>query len=126
MKLAQQKDKEIQCQLQEAYAKADSANKAKSSFLFSMSHDIRTPMNAIIGFTDMLEKKQEDQNNIVKYAAHYICACLHIKKPDGTVDNQQQDNALHKLKGSRLSYKFYCVIDYKSNQTNIQKTKKCK
>lgn len=61
MKLAQQKDKEIQCQLQEAYAKADSANKAKSSFLFSMSHDIRTPMNAIIGFTDMLEKKQEDK-----------------------------------------------------------------
>ena len=53
MKLAQQKDKEIQCQLQVAYAKADSANKAKSSFLFNMSHDIRTPMNAIMGMTNI-------------------------------------------------------------------------
>ena len=33
--------------------KADEANKAKTSFLFNMSHDIRTPMNAILGFTDI-------------------------------------------------------------------------
>ena len=35
-------------------------NAAKSAFLFNMSHDIRTPMNAIIGFRDLLEKHQED------------------------------------------------------------------
>lgn len=39
---------------------AEAANSAKTSFLFNMSHDIRTPMNAIIGFTDLLEKNQED------------------------------------------------------------------
>lgn len=39
--------------LEEAKEKADVANKAKSTFLFNMSHDIRTPMNAIVGFTDM-------------------------------------------------------------------------
>ena len=39
--------------LLEAAEKADAANKAKSTFLFNMSHDIRTPMNAIVGFTDI-------------------------------------------------------------------------
>lgn len=39
---------------------AVAANAAKTSFLFNMSHDIRTPMNAIIGFRDLLEKDQED------------------------------------------------------------------
>ena len=39
--------------LMEAAEKADAANQAKSTFLFNMSHDIRTPMNAIVGFTDI-------------------------------------------------------------------------
>lgn len=39
---------------------AEQANEAKTSFLFNMSHDIRTPMNAIIGFRDLLEKNQDD------------------------------------------------------------------
>ena len=42
--------------LQEAARLADSANKAKSTFLFNMSHDIRTPMNAIIGYAELGEK----------------------------------------------------------------------
>lgn len=46
----EQKQKQI---LLEAAEKADAANKAKSTFLFNMSHDIRTPMNAIVGFTDI-------------------------------------------------------------------------
>ncbi|MDO4502529.1 MAG: transporter substrate-binding domain-containing protein [Coriobacteriia bacterium] len=46
--------------LEEARDLAESASNAKTSFLFNMSHDIRTPMNAIIGFRDLLEKNQED------------------------------------------------------------------
>ncbi|MDO4496976.1 MAG: ATP-binding protein [Bacteroidales bacterium] len=49
-----------QRKLDEAYLAATEANKAKTHFLFNMSHDIRTPMNAIIGFRDLLEKNQED------------------------------------------------------------------
>ncbi|MCL4101963.1 ATP-binding protein [Fibrobacter sp. HC4] len=48
---------------------AEEANNAKTTFLFNMSHDIRTPMNAIIGFTDLLQKYQEDpekRNNYLK------------------------------------------------------------
>ncbi|MDD6188513.1 MAG: PocR ligand-binding domain-containing protein [Clostridiales bacterium] len=40
---------------------ANAANAAKSAFLFNMSHDIRTPMNAIIGFTELLEKHLDDK-----------------------------------------------------------------
>ena len=43
-------------QLEQALLAAESANKAKSEFFFNMSHDIRTPMNAIIGFTQLLRK----------------------------------------------------------------------
>ena len=48
---------EQQKQLEQALIAADSANRAKTDFLFNMSHDIRTPMNAIIGFTNMAKKE---------------------------------------------------------------------
>ena len=46
--------------LMEARIQAEEASKAKTSFLFNMSHDIRTPMNAIMGFTNLLAKYQND------------------------------------------------------------------
>lgn len=71
----EQKQKQL---LMNAAEEADAANKAKSAFLLSISHDIRTPMNAIIGFTnialhqntvsdihDSLEKVQESSNHLL-------------------------------------------------------------
>ena len=55
------KENERQLQLEEAKAKAEAANIAKSSFLFNMSHDIRTPMNAIMGFANMALKYIDDK-----------------------------------------------------------------
>ncbi len=46
--------------LADALAAAEKANRAKSDFLFHMSHDIRTPMNAIIGYTNLLKKSGDD------------------------------------------------------------------
>ncbi len=46
--------------LAEALDKAEKASKAKTDFLFNMSHDIRTPMNAIIGYTDLLKKNADN------------------------------------------------------------------
>ena len=51
-------------ELSEAKEKADAANRAKTSFLFNMSHDIRTPMNAIIGFTEMAQKHMDDPERV--------------------------------------------------------------
>ena len=47
--------------MQESMRKIEMANAAKTNFLFNMSHDIRTPMNAIMGFTDILERNQNDE-----------------------------------------------------------------
>lgn len=54
-------------QLQDAKAEAEAASQAKTSFLFNMSHDIRTPMNAIIGFRDLLEMHQDDPEKRADY-----------------------------------------------------------
>ena len=53
--------------LQEAARLADSANKAKSTFLFNMSHDIRTPMNAIIGYAELGEKHLKEPTILEDY-----------------------------------------------------------
>ena len=49
----------------EALEQAKSANKAKTDFLFNMSHDIRTPMNAIIGFTNLAKKHIDDKERVL-------------------------------------------------------------
>lgn len=58
----EQKDKDLKYRFafEEAKRSAEQANRAKSKFLFNMSHDIRTPMNAIIGFAGLLEKHQDE------------------------------------------------------------------
>jgi len=58
--LANLKMEEQQAALANALDAAERANKAKSDFLFNMSHDIRTPMNAIIGYTDLLKKNVDN------------------------------------------------------------------
>ena len=64
-----QKDKEREQQkiLEAAAAAADAANKAKSTFLFNMSHDIRTPMNAILGYTDLARSHMDDPEKLEEY-----------------------------------------------------------
>ena len=51
----------------EAMRVAERANAAKSNFLFNMSHDIRTPMNAILGFTELAEKNTDDSQVLADY-----------------------------------------------------------
>jgi len=61
-----------------ATERAEAASKAKTRFLFNMSHDIRTPMNAIIGFADLLEKNQDDPEkradyiNKIKHSSNFL------------------------------------------------------
>lgn len=52
---------------QNALVKAEDANRAKTDFLFNMSHDIRTPMNAITGFLRLLDQQQEDRTKRKEY-----------------------------------------------------------
>ena len=59
--VSKQKQQELeQVRLQIAYQAAESANAAKTNFLFNMSHDIRTPMNAILGYTQLMKEELTD------------------------------------------------------------------
>ena len=53
--------------LEASQAAAEAANKAKTNFLFNMSHDIRTPMNAIIGYADLMEKHFGEEQRCKEY-----------------------------------------------------------
>ena len=61
---------ELNAKLQIAAENAESANRAKSTFLFNMSHDIRTPMNAIIGYADLASRHSDDPAKLKKYMEH--------------------------------------------------------
>ena len=61
------KERQYAIEIENAARKAQDANAAKTRFLFNMSHDIRTPMNAIIGFTALLEKHIDDKEKVSDY-----------------------------------------------------------
>ena len=58
---------ELNAKLQIAVENAESANRAKSTFLFNMSHDIRTPMNVIIGYADLAARHSDEPAKLEKY-----------------------------------------------------------
>ena len=64
--------------LSEAVRAAETANRAKSTFLSNMSHDIRTPMNAIIGFTTLAVSNIDDKNRVRDYLGKILASSNHL------------------------------------------------
>ena len=64
--------------LSEAVRAAETANRAKSTFLSNMSHDIRTPMNAIIGFTTLAVSNIDDKNKVRDYLGKILSSSNHL------------------------------------------------
>ena len=62
-----QREKLYTEEIRKSAEKARKANEAKTRFLFNMSHDIRTPMNAIVGFSGLLEKSLHDEKKSLGY-----------------------------------------------------------
>ncbi|MGM9970708.1 MAG: response regulator [Anaeroplasma sp.] len=71
-------DRKINQRLEEAVNIAESANKAKSTFLSNMSHDIRTPMNAIIGFATLAKVNLENKDKISNYLDKILSSSNHL------------------------------------------------
>lgn len=77
-----EKEKFLRDELAEALDNAEKASEAKSSFLFNMSHDIRTPMNAILGFNEIAVKHIDDKQraldalNKAKYSGEHMLGLI--------------------------------------------------
>lgn len=76
---------ELNKKLQESYRdleiallRAESANSAKTTFLNNMSHDIRTPMNAIIGFTSLAASHVDNKNKVKEYLSKIFTSSEHL------------------------------------------------
>ena len=71
-------DKQVNQALSDAVAAAETANRAKSTFLSNMSHDIRTPMNAIIGFTTLALSNIDDKDRVKDYLTKTLASSNHL------------------------------------------------
>ena len=71
-------DRKMNQALSEAVRSAETANKAKSTFLSNMSHDIRTPMNAIIGFTTLAVSNIDDKERVRDYLGKILSSSNHL------------------------------------------------
>lgn len=69
------KEREVENSLKMALEAAQIANQAKSTFLSSVSHDIRTPMNAIIGLLTLLQQEANDPKAVLEYAKRMEGTC---------------------------------------------------
>ena len=71
-------DKKMNQALSEAVRAAENANRAKSTFLSNMSHDIRTPINAIIGFATLAASSIEDRKKVRDYLGKILSSSNHL------------------------------------------------
>ena len=71
-------DRQVNQALSDAVAAAETANRAKSTFLSNMSHDIRTPMNAIIGFTTLALSNIDDKDRVKDYLTKTLASSNHL------------------------------------------------
>ena len=71
-------DRQVNQALSDAVAAAETANRAKSTFLSNMSHDIRTPMNAIIGFTTLALSNIDDAERVKDYLGKTLASSNHL------------------------------------------------
>lgn len=108
------RENERQLQLEEAKARAEAANNAKSSFLFNMSHDIRTPMNAIMGFASMALKYIDDKEKTkecldkINISGKHLVALINdvldmARIESGKVTIEENSVSMEKLADSILS-----------------------
>ncbi|ORT99853.1 Phytochrome, two-component sensor histidine kinase [Anaerovibrio sp. JC8] len=136
--------KEYQAKLTQSLEDVQKADKAKTSFLFNMSHDIRTPMNAIIGFTGLLEKnidnkelalsyidKIQSSNNFLLSLINNVLEMARIESGKATVDESYADinlmmpeiGAIFEPQMKEKGLDFKCSLNVEHNHVMLDTTK---
>ena len=138
------KDYMHEVSLQKAVDDARAANEAKTRFLFNMSHDIRTPMNAIMGFSDLLKKHIDEKERALDYIdkihtsstfllsiINYVLEMARIESGKATLKTEDGDfeELVHSLqavfeppvKEKKLEY--VCTLDVQHKHVICDKTK---
>ena len=93
---------------EEAFQVAQEASRSKSSFLANMSHDIRTPMNAIIGMTSLIKHDAGDKGKVIEYANKIDISSQHLLG----IINDVLD--MSKIEAGKTTFKYtdFSILDF--------------
>ena len=106
------REKQYAAELKKSAEQAKEASEAKTRFLFNMSHDIRTPMNAIIGFSDLLgknlknEEKAREYLGKIKSSGNFLMTIIDQVLEKARIES---GTAVLKMQAENLSEMFYSV-----------------
>ena len=95
----------------EALQTAENANKAKTDFLSNMSHDIRTPMNAIIGMTSLIRHDAGNKAKVIEYADKIDISSQHLLG----IINDVLDMSKMRQEKQFLSIPIFSILDLLQN-----------
>ena len=93
---------------EEAFQVAEEANRSKSSFLANMSHDIRTPMNAIIGMTSLIRYDAGDKGKVIEYADKIDISSQHLLG----IINDVLDMSKIEARKTVFKYSDFSILDF--------------
>ena len=106
------REKQYAAELKKSAEQAKKASEAKTRFLFNMSHDIRTPMNAIIGFSDLLGKNLDNEEKVreylkkIKSSGNFLMTIINQVLEMARIES---GTAILKTEAANLSELFYSV-----------------
>ncbi len=89
-----------------AKEKAEESDRLKSAFLMNLSHEVRTPLNAIMGFSSLIKDQIPENHNLAPYAVHISDASMNlIKVIEDTIDMAKLENKQLELRKSEFEIK---------------------
>jgi len=115
-------------ELKKALEKADNANMAKSTFLFNMSHDIRTPMNAILGYVELLKNKgdnkevRDDYIEKINMSGHFMLDLINNVLDMSRIESGEATLQEELFDTGEVVESLYTVFDKKIKDKNIKYT----
>lgn len=124
-------EQQRQKQLEEARTRAESANEAKSRFLFNMSHDIRTPMSVILGFTEMAQKHLDDKERVRDCLGKVMTSGKHLRSLiNDILDMSRIENGKVTIERSPVnirlsSERFMEIMQPSAAEKQIELTEEC-